>query len=80
MVILLRGILSAIIHKNFVFCINSLVGLKINTKVSVFADITGECKKGSIKPYASGRKVYLGNGIVRQTRKQLFGKTAENPW
>ncbi|XP_032689740.1 tRNA (cytosine(72)-C(5))-methyltransferase NSUN6 [Odontomachus brunneus] len=53
--------------------------LKINTKVSIFADITGECKKGSIKPYASGSKVYLGNGVVRQTRKQLFGKTAENP-
>ncbi|EFN79318.1 Putative methyltransferase NSUN6 [Harpegnathos saltator] len=54
-------------------------GLSIDTKVSVFADITGRCKKGSIQPYADDSKMYLGNGVLRQTRKQLFGKTAKNP-
>ncbi|XP_011867785.1 PREDICTED: putative methyltransferase NSUN6 isoform X2 [Vollenhovia emeryi] len=54
-------------------------GLIIDTKVSVFADITGQCKKGLIKPYANGNKVYLGNGILRQTRKELFRKAAGNP-
>ncbi|EZA62583.1 hypothetical protein DMN91_006225 [Ooceraea biroi] len=54
-------------------------GLAINTKVSVFADVVGQCKKGLIKPYADSNKVYLGNGILRQARKQLFGKAAKNP-
>ncbi|TGZ54253.1 putative methyltransferase NSUN6 isoform X1 [Temnothorax curvispinosus] len=54
-------------------------GLTINTKVSVFADVTGQCKKGLIKPYANSNKVYLGNGILRQTRKELFCKPTRNP-
>nr|XP_012214563.1 PREDICTED: putative methyltransferase NSUN6 [Linepithema humile] len=54
-------------------------GLNIDTKVSVFADVAGQCKKGLIKPYADGNKIYLGNGILRQTRKELFGKAAKNP-
>lgn len=56
------------------------IGLIINCKVSVFADITGHCKKGLIKPYPDSKKIYLGNGILRQTRKDLFGKAAKNPW
>lgn len=72
--------IPAIHRKSFGLFVNSLVGLSINTKVSVFADVTGQCKKGFLKPYASSSKVYLGNGILQQTRKQLFGKTAENPW
>ncbi|XP_018056758.1 PREDICTED: putative methyltransferase NSUN6 isoform X3 [Atta colombica] len=54
-------------------------GLSINTKISVFADVTGQCKKGLIKPYANSNKIYLGNGILRQTRKELFCKAAKNP-
>ncbi|XP_039307906.1 tRNA (cytosine(72)-C(5))-methyltransferase NSUN6 isoform X3 [Solenopsis invicta] len=54
-------------------------GLIINTKVSVFADVTGQCKKGLIKPYANSNKAYLGNGILRQTRKELFCKVSRNP-
>jgi len=57
-----------------------ILGLSINTKVSVFADIIGQCKKGLIKPYANSNKIYLGNGILRQTRKELFCKTVRNPW
>lgn len=57
-----------------------IVGLIVNTKVSVFADVTGQCKKGLIKPYPNSNKLYLGNGIVRQTRKELFCKAAGNPW
>ncbi|KAL0128186.1 hypothetical protein PUN28_003443 [Cardiocondyla obscurior] len=54
-------------------------GLTVNTKVSVFADITGQCKKGLIKSYANSNKVYLGNGSLQQTRKQLFCKAATSP-
>ncbi|XP_011633330.1 putative methyltransferase NSUN6 isoform X1 [Pogonomyrmex barbatus] len=54
-------------------------GLTINTKISVFADVTGQCKKGLIKSYADSNKIYLGNGILQQTRKEIFGKTAKNP-
>ncbi|KAG5336084.1 NOP2 methyltransferase, partial [Acromyrmex heyeri] len=56
-----------------------IIGLSINTKVSVFADVAGQCKKGLIKPYANSNKIYLGNGILRQTRKELFCKAARNP-
>ncbi|XP_066589799.1 tRNA (cytosine(72)-C(5))-methyltransferase NSUN6 isoform X2 [Prorops nasuta] len=42
-------------------------------KVSVFADKTGNCKKGLIKEYKESEKVFLGNGILKQTRKELFG-------
>ena len=45
----------------------------------MFADVTGQCKKGLIKPYANSNKIYLGNGILRQTRKELFCKAARNP-
>ncbi|XP_029168423.1 putative methyltransferase NSUN6 [Nylanderia fulva] len=54
-------------------------GLTINCKVSVFADVTGHCKKGLIKPYPDNEKMYLGNGILRKTRKELFSKDAKNP-
>ncbi|XP_020300641.1 putative methyltransferase NSUN6 isoform X2 [Pseudomyrmex gracilis] len=54
-------------------------GLTVDTKVSVFADVVGQCKKGLIKPYPENNKIYLGNGVLRQTRKQLFGKTAKHP-
>jgi len=57
-----------------------ITGLAINAKVSVFADIAGQCKKGLIKPYADNNKIYLGNGILQQTRKQLFGNAAKNCW
>lgn len=52
-------------------------GLLINCKVSVFADVTGHCRKGLIKPYPDSKKMYLGNGILRQTRKEIFA--AKNP-
>lgn len=54
-------------------------GLSINSKISVFADVTGQCKKGLIKPYANSNKIYLGNGVLRQTRKELFCEAAKNP-
>jgi len=54
-------------------------GLTVNTKISVFADVTGQCKKGLIKPYSNSNKIYLGNGILQQTRKELFGKAAKKP-
>ncbi|KYQ50726.1 Putative methyltransferase NSUN6 [Trachymyrmex zeteki] len=65
------------------YCVHRILSviksLSINTKVSVFADVTGQCKKGLIKPYANSNKIYLGNGILRQTRKELFCKAARNP-
>lgn len=67
-----------IMYRNFYY--KFTIGLIINCKVSVFADVTGHCKKGLIKPYPDSKKMYLGNGVLRQTRKELFGKAAKNPW
>ena len=39
--------------------------------VSVFADVEGKCRKGSMKPL-DGRVVHVGNGIAEMSRQTLF--------
>jgi hypothetical protein len=58
------------------FCNDSIIisGVHCGDIVSVFADIVGQCKKGSQKPYVHSCKIFLGNGIVRMERKQLYAK------
>ncbi|KAF7379136.1 hypothetical protein HZH68_016981 [Vespula germanica] len=49
-------------------------GLNIGDVVSVYADIVGTYKKGLLKPFEidSENKTFLGNGILKQTRKNIF--------
>lgn len=45
---------------------------KIGERVNVYADVEGTCKKGTNVTYES-TKVFIGIGIVKQQRYQLFG-------
>ncbi|XP_015595719.1 putative methyltransferase NSUN6 isoform X2 [Cephus cinctus] len=58
-----------------------VVGIPHGTKpgdfVSVFADASKKCKKGSTT--FNGEKVYLGNGIIKMTREYLFGNITKYP-
>ncbi|KAJ8940542.1 hypothetical protein NQ318_003385 [Aromia moschata] len=47
-------------------------GTQINEKVSIYADVNKRCKKGLQKLYEDD-KIFLGNGITRMVRHQLFG-------
>ena len=53
-----------------------LSGLSCNDKVSVFADLRGHCKRGWMQEFF-GPKTFIGNGILTQTRKDIFN--IENP-
>jgi hypothetical protein len=53
-----------------------LSGLSCNDKVSVFADLRGHCKRGWMQEFV-GPKTFVGNGILTQTRKDIFN--IENP-
>lgn len=46
-------------------------GLAIGSKVSVFADLKGQCKRGFTGKYL-GPTYFVGNGILVQDRKDLF--------
>jgi len=43
--------------------------------VSVYADLTGKCKRGSITRYDSSVKIFLGTGKVLMQRYQLFNNS-----
>lgn len=43
--------------------------------VSVWADLDGNCPKGFKKNY-TGNKIFIGNGICRVARSEVFGETA----
>ncbi|XP_067643312.1 tRNA (cytosine(72)-C(5))-methyltransferase NSUN6 isoform X3 [Eurosta solidaginis] len=53
-------------------------GTKIDEKVLVYADLAGKCKQGTNTRYESLHKLYLGIGIVRMQRHQIFGPPASN--
>lgn len=40
-------------------------------------DLTGECKRGYLKKFKSPKKVFIGNGILQQSRKEIFENNAE---
>ncbi|XP_016959276.1 tRNA (cytosine(72)-C(5))-methyltransferase NSUN6 [Drosophila biarmipes] len=43
--------------------------------VSVYADLTGKCKRGSVIRYDSSEKIFLGTGKVLMQRYQLFNNS-----
>jgi hypothetical protein len=53
-----------------------ITGTQIGDHVSVYADVTKKCKKGLPKIY-NDEKVFLGNGVVKMDRKQLFCETPQ---
>lgn len=57
-----------------IYCNYIIAGIHCGDTVSVFADIVGQCKKGFQKTYAQGSRMFLGIGVVRMERKQLYAK------
>jgi len=51
-----------------------LLGTQINNEVSIYADVSGKCKKGLQKRYECPQKLFIGNGIVKMVRHQLYGE------
>ncbi|KAJ8961335.1 hypothetical protein NQ314_005946 [Rhamnusium bicolor] len=49
-------------------------GTQINDEVSVFADASRKCKKGLQKLYKDENKIFIGNGVVKMKRHELFGE------
>uniref|UniRef100_A0A6P7G4J9 Methyltransferase NSUN6 n=1 Tax=Diabrotica virgifera virgifera TaxID=50390 RepID=A0A6P7G4J9_DIAVI len=47
-------------------------GCQINENVSIYADVAKKCKKGLQKIYEDDFKIFIGNGIVKMQRHQLF--------
>ena len=45
--------------------------------VSVFTDVDGKCKRGLVVEY-EGRTLFVGNGHVKLSRRDLFGSHATN--
>lgn len=58
--------------------IGMLSGTKSGEIVNVFADIQGTCKKGTNRLHDSDQKQFLGIGIVKMQRYQLFN-TSSSP-
>lgn len=50
------------------------IDIEAGQMVSVFGDTHGKCKRGLIKPF-EGDKVFVGNGQMRMSRKDLFATT-----
>ncbi|XP_011186734.3 tRNA (cytosine(72)-C(5))-methyltransferase NSUN6 [Zeugodacus cucurbitae] len=48
-------------------------GTKLNEQVLVYADLAGKCKQGTNIRYDSLDKLFLGVGVVRMQRHQIFG-------
>lgn len=46
---------------------------KLNELVNIYADIEGTCKKGTNVVFNSSRKLFIGIGLVKMQRFQLFG-------
>lgn len=54
-------------------------GTKLTEDVLVYADLAGKCKQGTNIRYDSLDKLFLGVGVVRMQRHQIFGPSINNP-
>lgn len=46
--------------------------MKVGSYISVYADLAKKCKRGYQKYYDNPLKIFVGNGIVKMNRWQLF--------
>lgn len=42
--------------------------------VSIYADLSRKCKKGLLKKYECLQKMFIGNGVAKMIRYELFGE------
>ncbi|XP_044731527.1 tRNA (cytosine(72)-C(5))-methyltransferase NSUN6 [Chrysoperla carnea] len=71
---------AAILRGSHIFApgvLGLLSASQIGDKVSIYADLTGECKRGYLKKFENPGKVFIGNGILHQSRKEIFENNAE---
>ncbi|CAG9829992.1 unnamed protein product [Diabrotica balteata] len=47
-------------------------GCQVNENVSIYADVAKKCKKGLQRIYENDFKIFIGNGVVKMQRHQLF--------
>lgn len=46
--------------------------VKIGSTISVYTDLAQRCKRGYPKYYDNPLKIFVGNGVARMNRRQLF--------
>ncbi|GLV35936.1 uncharacterized protein CBL_09846 [Carabus blaptoides fortunei] len=66
---------SAVLRGAHVFApgvMGMLAGAELGDIVSVYADISKNCKRGLPRIYECPEKVFVGNGIIRMVRKEIF--------
>lgn len=51
----------------------------MNERVSIYADLSGKCKRGAQILNSDENKLFIGNGISKFQRFQLFGDACK-PW
>lgn len=56
-----------------------ILGLKPGTVVSIYAASTNCCKKGCTQVKSVKNKTFVGNGIVRMSRYDIFVNPTKNP-
>lgn len=49
-----------------------ILDVQVNSKVSVYADLAKGCKRGYQKYYDNPLKMFVGNGLAKMNRRQLF--------
>ncbi|XP_008559440.2 tRNA (cytosine(72)-C(5))-methyltransferase NSUN6 [Microplitis demolitor] len=65
---------AAVLRGAHVFApgVMGLVYANLDEQVNVFADVTGHCKKGLSKIYDCPSKIFIGCGLLKQTRGEIF--------
>lgn len=51
-------------------------GTRLHENVAIYADLEGKCKRGTNKRYESVQKLFIGYGLVRMQRYQIYGEDA----
>ncbi|EDW79470.2 uncharacterized protein Dwil_GK20395 [Drosophila willistoni] len=54
-------------------------GTQLHECVDVYADVEGNCKRGTATRYESSEKIFIGIGIVKMQRYQLYNNQKDSP-
>lgn len=65
-----------IINYDEIFHWISILGSRIDQLVHVYVDVENMCNRGFAKQFENDAKVFIGRGILRQPRHQLFSNNA----
>lgn len=51
---------------------NFYLETQVDSNISVYADLAKRCKRGYHKYYDNPMKIFVGNGVAKMNRRQLF--------